>query len=190
MGIVLPGSPKRDFQEMELRVAGAQHIIDLPGKGKHSWRDAVKLCRPGDTYYVYALVLVPTPRGEDALPPTAQVIDFVSEVHERKGVIIEVYTGRRSDDPKQKRAMIGDAVASLKSGGRGKMPAGFRVPGRKAVKWTEEQLQRAHDAWFSRDYATNEAAERHMPPGFSVTRARRLWGPSGRPWPSRRKRKT
>lgn len=175
---------------MELRVAGAQHIIDLPGKGKHSWRDAVKLCRPGDTYYVYALVLVPTPRGEDALPPTAQVIDFVSEVHERKGVIIEVYTGRRSDDPKQKRAMIGDAVASLKSGGRGKMPAGFRAPGRKAVKWTEEQLQRAHDAWFSRDYATNKTAERHMPKGFTVVMARRKWGPSGRQWKKQRGRRS
>lgn len=177
-----------------LAAAGAQHFTRIDGK-RHTWRDAVKLVRSGDTVFVWVLVNVPTKRGGDELNPSGQPREFIRQIEDRGGVLIEVYTGRRSDKKADKSGMIADAVAALKTKGRKRMPAGYRKKGRRAVAWTDEQLEQAKRAWFSRDYETNEIAERHMPAAevdgkmveFGSTRARRLWGPNGRPWPAKRK---
>lgn len=174
--------------EAAIRAAGAQHITVVGGR-RATWRDAVRLVRPGDTIWIWVLVHVPTRRGQDELPPVAQVREFVREVEGRGGVLIEVYSGRRSDRKSDKSGMIADAVRALKSAGRRLMPPGYRKPGRRPLAATDEETEQARRAWFSRDYATNAAAERHMPPGWSHWRARREFGVSGRPWPPERDRK-
>lgn len=184
----------RDAQEALIRADGGQDIKAVGNAGCETWREAVRVVRPGDEVRVMALVLVPTERGDDNLPPSGQPAEFILEVHQRGGSVIECRTGRNSRDAADRRAMIGDAVRSLRSGGR-KLPKSGKPAGRPVVAWTDAQMAQAKRAWFSKDYATNEVAERHMPSveidgetvPFTTTRARRLWGPSGRPWPTKRK---
>jgi hypothetical protein len=178
-----------------LTAAGAQRFTKVDGKGT-TWRDAVRLIRGGETVFIWVLVHVPTQRGKDELPPSAQPREFIREVERRGGVVFEVYSGRSSAKKADKEGMIRDAVAALKSKGRSRKPPGFKIKGRRAVPWSDMQLEQAKTAWFSRDYATNEIAERHMPNveingeivPFGSARARRLWGPNGRPWPAKRRK--
>lgn len=188
--------PGDSSHKARLAAAGAQHFKKVDGKAA-TWRSAARAVRPGDTVFIWVLVNVPTKRGEDELPPSAQPREFIREVEMRGGVVVEVYTGRTTAKKADREAMIRDAVASLKTKGRSKLPPGFKKRGRRAVAWTDEQLEEAKRAWFSRDYETNEIAERHMPSveidgtviEFGSTRARRLWGPNGRPWPSKRRKR-
>lgn len=191
--ILFPGDASH---KAALAAAGAQHFKKVDG-AKITWRDVVRTVRPGDVLFIWVLVNVPTRRGGDELPPSGQPREFIREIEARGGVLVEVYTGRTTAKKQDKEAMIRDAVGALKSKGRKRMPSGYRKKGRRAVAWTDEQLEQAKRAWFSRDYETNEIAERHMPTvevegkpvPFGSTRARRMWGPNGRPWPSRRGRK-
>lgn len=177
----------RETQITALREAGAQWIVELGRVVPKSWRDVAKVVREGDTLFIYSLSLVPTKRGEDDLPPSAQVSEFIMEVHERGGTVVEVLTGRNSRDRKQRRAMTADALKSIRRGTR--QPATTRGRGRPKKEFTAEQMAKAEAAWKSPDYVTNEAAARHFPKGFTAKRAWTLWGPSGRVGKVKRKKK-
>ena len=187
-------SIRAETQEAALRKAGAEWIVSLGRVTPKSWRDVVNAVREGDTVYIYGLALVPTPRGEDDLKPTDQVREFLIEVHERGGTVVEVSTGRNSRKPAERRAMTADAVKGLKRGNRS--PATGRGRGRPAVEWTDKEIEKAKTVWFSPDYATNVIAEKHLPSKiwngkqetFNAKRAWNKWGPSGRPYKKPKKR--
>jgi hypothetical protein len=178
----------RETQITALKAAGAQWIVELGRVTPSSWRDIAKIVRPDDVVFIYALALVPTKRGEDDLPPSAQVSEFVMEVHERGGTVVEALTGRNSKDRKQRREMIGDALKAIRRGSR--QPPTTRKRGRPRKEFTAEQMAKAKAAWQSPDYVTNEAAARHFPQGFTARRAWELWGPSGRLGKVKKKRKS
>lgn len=186
---VICKSPRatRERQLTALREAGAQWFAEL-GRYPKTWRDVVNVVREGDTVFIYALSLVPTKRGEDELPPSAQVSEFLMEVHERGGVVVEVYSGRKSSDRKARRAMVADAHKALKRGSRALPPTG-RGRGRPALTFTLEQIAEAKRVWTSPDYATNVIAKKYLPKGFTLRRCWDLWGASGRPFKPRRKGK-
>jgi hypothetical protein len=83
--------------------------------------------------------------------------------------------------------MIREAVSSLRKSGK-PLPEMGRGRGRPKMEWSDDQLMQAKEAWFSRDYSTNIAAAKGMPKGFGARRAWLLWGPSGRPFPKRKRR--
>jgi hypothetical protein len=174
----------RAHQEVALREAGAQWIIHV-GKLPKTWMEAVKAAREGDRVFIYAAPMVPAPRKVAEMSAAAQWSSFLADVISAKAELIEVCTGRSSKNLKQRRAMNEETMRLLQSGGK-RLPASGRGAGRPAKTFSEDQWKQAYTAWFSRDYATNPAAERHMPAGFTVTMARRKWGPSGRPWKKRR----
>lgn len=176
----------RETQSTALREAGAQWIVELGRVTPRTWRDIANVVRTGDVVFIYALALVPTKRGDDELPPSAQVSDFLIEVHDRGGAVVEVLTGRNSKDRKQRRAMTADALKALRRGTR--QPPTTRGRGRPKKEFTDAQLAKAKEAWFSPDYVTNPAAERHFPKGFTAKRAWELWGPSGRVGKVKRKK--
>lgn len=176
----------RREQANRLRAAGASNIIHV-GDDCPTWRDVVRITRGGDTIWLIALVMLPASRHKDSMSPTTQVASAMSELIERGAVIVEVHTGRRSDNKRQREAMLEDAIRGLRGGGR-RLPAGIIPPGRPRVEFSEEQLERGRAAWFSRDYATDRIAAKHA--GMSREMCRRRWGSSGRPWPARRKRKS
>ena len=177
----------RDVQEAALRKAGAEWIVEV-GKAPETWREAVRAVRDGDTVYIYALSIVPTKRGDDDLTPSAQVVDFLSEVHERGGYVVEVYTGRNSKDKAQRAAMKAEGVKAVRAGTR-KLPKSGRSRCRPPVDWSDEVKAEAKRVWFSRDYPTNKIAAKHLPKGVTAKKAWEWFKASGRPYKKQRKRK-
>lgn len=179
-------SIRPETQEAALRKAGAEWIVVLGRVIPKSWRDVVNAVREGDTVYIYGLALVPTKRGEDELKPTDQVREFLIEVHERGGQVVEVSTGRNSRDRAHRKAMTADAVKGLKRGNRS--PKTGRGRGRPRTDWAPEQVAAAKVVWFSRDYVSNVAAEKHLPKGMNKKHAWLLFGASGRPYKKSKRR--
>lgn len=176
----------RGTQDSALRKAGAQWIVELGRVVPKSWRDVAHIVRPGDTVYIYGLALVPTKRGEDELSPTDQVREFLIEVHERGGTVVEVSTGRNSRNQAQRRKMVADAVTGVKRGNRS--PRTGKPRGRPKKDWTPEQVSKAKEVWFSRDYATNVIAEKYLPKGMTMKHAWTLFKASGRPYKKSKRR--
>lgn len=171
-----PGDAAR---KAEFRAAGAEHFIEIGGKHE-TWRDAVKLVRPGDTVFIWVLVRIPTGRGRDELPPVAQVREVIREIHDRGGVLIEVYTRRRSSKDADKSAMIRDAQRSLKTAGRRLMPPGHASPGRREKVFTADDWAEAEKVWRDvKHYPSWAFVEQHLPDGFTTARAFRKWGARG-----------
>lgn len=185
IGLTFPDKRQsRATQDSILRAAGAQHIRAV-GKECSTWREAVKGVRPGDVVHIVALVQVATERGDDKLPPSGQPAEFILEVHERGGSVIETWTGRHSRNQKDRREMVADAVRSLRSGGR-KLPPTGKPAGRPQNQYSPAALEHNKKCWFSRSYATNAVAVEHMKEGMQAHEAWRKWGKSGRPWPSKK----
>lgn len=175
-GWLYPGDDKR---RPEFRAAGASHFIEIGGKVT-TWRDAVRKVRPGDNVFVWVLVRVPTRRGQDELPPVAQVREVIREIEARGGVLIEVYTGRKSSKAADKSAMIADAQRSLKTAGRRLMPPGLAAPGRRKVKFSDADLALAEEIWTNvTKYPSWSFVQQHLPEGFTTARAFRTWGARG-----------
>ena len=189
MGLTF-GHPRvsRVIQEQALRNAGAEWILHV-GILPQTWMEVSKIVREGDTVFIYAGAMVPMKHKAIRMALTAQWASFLTEVHSLGGHIVEASTGRTTADLKQQRAINADTVRLLKIGGK-RLPATGRGAGRPPRLFTDAGVLKAKTAWFSKDYATNEIAERHMPNGFTVTMARRKWGPSGRPWKKTRRRRS
>ena len=178
-------SIKAETQETALRKAGAQWIVTLGRVLPKSWRDVVNVVREGDTVYVYGLALVPTKRGDDELAPSVQVREFIIEVHDKGGTVVEVSSGRSSRNRSQRLAMVKDATKALRRGSR-TAPTG-KGRGRPKGEFSSDEIAEAKRVWFSRDYATNVIAQKYLPKGFHWKRAWTLWGASGRPYKPKRR---
>lgn len=176
----------RETQFTALRAAGAQWIVELGRVTPRTWRDVVNVVRTGDVVFIYALAFVPTKRGDDELPPSAQVSEFLIEVHERGGTVVEVSTGRNSRNQAQRRKMVADAVAGVRRGNRS--PRTGKPRGRPKKDWTPEQIAKAKEVWFSRDYATNVIAAKYLPKGMTMKHAWTLFKASGRPYKKSKRR--
>lgn len=178
-GLIFPqGSIKTETQETLLREAGASRIVTVKG----SWRSlftGARDIREGDTVYFVALSFVPTPLGGDELAPSVQASEFVAEIGRAGAVGIEVYTGRSTAKPEERRAMVREAAAALRNGSR-RPPAGYKKVGRKGITLTAEQRKEWSRIWKSKDYATNEEAIEAMGNPFRKVTATKLFGPSGR----------
>lgn len=163
-----------------LRAAGAGHVIRIETIKTPTWRDAAKRIRPGDTIYIWVMASLPTRRGVDDYPPAVQPREMIREIEARGGVLVEVYTGRRSDNKAAKRGIIEDAERALRGKGRRALPAGYRSPGRRRREWTADEMRKAESVWRNvKKYPTWAFAAEHMPEGFTAARAHRLWGPRG-----------
>lgn len=149
----------REMQAERLLRSGARHIKHHKG----SWRTLFKgarTIRPGDTVHILALVLVPTERGEDDLPPSAQPGEFLRECREIGVTVIEAWTGRSSSDASEYRAMIRDAVNALRNGSSRLAPTGYQTRGRKPKQPPEDKRATLRAMWKSNEYANaGEALE-------------------------------
>lgn len=170
----------RETQEAALRADGAQWIVHV-GEITPDWQDPVRQLRPGDVMRVYACVMVPAPRGELG-PQAAQWTAFAKGVHERGTYIIEVSTGRKSNNPKQWRAMNLETHAAFRKGGK-QLPKGIRPSGRPKKLWASPEIESAaRKLWKSKNIESDAAAIREAIetwPGVTERMMRGL-GPSGR----------
>lgn len=188
IGLTFPSKRlSRPAQEAELRAAGATIIIAVGVPQCKSWRTAVRRLRGGEIVYVVGLVIVPTEPGGDETIPSGQPAEFILEVHNRRATVTETRTGLKSNKSDDRRKMIAAATKSLRSGGR-LLPRSNKPAGRPHEVFSATDLSHNKEIWFSRDVSTNGAAERLFKSGMTKEQAKRRWGASGRPWPTRRQR--
>ena len=100
------------------------------------------------------------------------------EAPNRKPVYIELSSGLRSDDPKQRREMLKRARRAVISGGKG---LGAAKRGRKVLEFDADTLKSCELIWRNtRDYRIEDDADEAMKAvnkRFTRQRARKLWGP-------------
>jgi hypothetical protein len=101
----------------------------------------------------------------------------VDRIEERGGILWELYTGRRSDDPRQRELMIRDAVEAMATGRHKRTSMDKR--GRPPKTFPPEVLEKAKAVWESRKYKTWDEAAKHLPPGMNKWDAWEEFGPRG-----------
>lgn len=172
------------------RSSVAQHapaVEYVIGRDCATWRDAVRAVRKGDVIVVEALALLPEPKSRKLIP-SMDMRDAVEEIERRGGSLLEARTGRSSLIAKDRAGMIADAARSLGSGGRSLSSMQARSNGaaagakrgRPKTEFTDAEVDAARRVWESRKVETWAEAARLLPKGFTVHRARRLFGARGK----------
>lgn len=141
---------------------------------------AIRTLRPADTLcipYLYAL-------ADPAKAKRGFLSEYFNECIEeieapnRKPVYIELSSGLRSDDPKQRREMLKRARRAVISGGKG---LGAVKRGRKVLEFDADTLKACELIWRNvRDYRYENdaaAAMKEVNKRFTRQRARIAWGP-------------
>lgn len=168
----------RPSQEIKLREAGAQWIVHV-GQQIPTWQEPAKQVRPGDTVFICAGSMVPAPVAKMGMTRPGQWAAFMTEVHKRGGIVVEVLTGRKSSNLAQQKAMNDETVKLLKRSGA-PLPEAVTKPGRKPNEWPSvEARNHAFAIWTNKDFPSDKAAIRNAPKGVTE-RMMRNFGPSGR----------
>lgn len=148
--------------------------------------DALLAFRPGNVVLVYRLVCLVPPKPElGKTAPRTFLKDVLRKLVEKKVKVIEVQTGRTCSNAEDAALAVADAFTDLS--GYKRQKAG---PGRPPAKPLEEvERLRLLGLWKSNDFDTNAAAVAAMGKGWTVSKAIKTFGPSGRVT-GRRKLKT
>lgn len=172
-------------QEDALRVFGATVIYTIPYECP-DWRDAVRFVRRNDRVAVTLIQLLPEPKSAKVRHPAMDGRDAIEEVERRGGCIVETTTGRTTADAKQRAALILDMAKSVGAGGRSLSSEQARANGSKSksrgrpkAEFTPEQIEDARKVWESRKVERWQDAEKLLPAGFTIWRARKMFGPRG-----------
>lgn len=105
------------------------------------------------------------------------LLDFMGRVEDKGAVIKDVDLQLTSEKPSHRSAMVLQAMEQLSTNGRTIHLKGKRS-GRKRLVFSPAEDQQAQMAWLNvRKYPTDEAVAPALPKGFTVYRARRLFGP-------------
>ena len=136
-------------------------------------QDVTRMMTEGRTLAIQHLFLLADPAKRANM--RRDLWRAIDEVEKRKGVIWELYTGLRSDDRKQRDEMMRNAVEALARGRHKRSAADKR--GRPKKDFTPLQIEKAQQIWQSRRLKTWAAVKEQLPPGFTLARAYKLWGP-------------
>lgn len=180
--------PRHPVKRQTLAVSafGATVIYTIPDEC-HTWREALRFVRKGDCVAIELIQLLPEPKSAKVRHPAMDGRDAIEEVERRGGYIVETSTGRSTADPKQRAALIADMARSVGAGGRSLSSEQARANGSKSrsrgrpkAEFTPEQIEAARKVWESRKVERWQDAAKLLPEGFTVYRARNLFGPRGR----------
>lgn len=142
-------------------------------EGEHETAmDAVRSLREGDELCVTSLDRVSSKR--------TALRQMVEEVHGRRAVIVELWTGRRSDDVSALPGMMADAFEALLRDHRHQQRRLGRETGKQGGRPRKERLPepQAKVIWRSLEYPEEWQALQHMP-GWTQRSAYRWLGPRG-----------
>lgn len=171
-------------QRQALLKAGVEIIYEIGDEGCTSWRAAVKSLRKGDVLCIEALALLPDERIPGKLQPAADLIEALDEIRDKRAVIYETSTGRRSDNLEELKAMRADAIKALGAGGRSLPSAKAKENGgkggRRPKAFSEREMERAELIWHAvKKYPRWKDVKAALPEKFTTDRAYKLWGPRG-----------
>ena len=134
--------------------------------------DAIRSLREGDELCVTTLDRLSAKRSE--------IMPRVEAVHSRGAVVLELLTGRRSDDPAALPHMVAEAFEMLLRDNRYQTRKYGRKTGKRAGRPKEDRMPdaEARIIWRSAEFETPDDAVLRMP-GWSVRTAFRLLGGRG-----------
>lgn len=179
-----PRHPAKRQEEL-LRKAGATLILTIPHECA-TWRDAVRLVRKNDRVAVTLIQLLPEPKSAKIRHPAMDGRDAIEAIEGKIAHVYETSTGRSTADAKQRAALIDDMARSVGAGGRSLSSEQARANGSKSrsrgrpkAEFTPEQIEDARKVWESRKVERWQDAEKLLPKGFTIWRARKMFGPRG-----------
>jgi hypothetical protein len=144
-----------EAQRLALETADVRGTIEVKASAKDIEAVIPRPC-PGRTYAVLWLSLVNIKRG-DAKQKRERIMAFVDYVREKGAEILEIGSGRRTSDTKERRAMLSDAFEAV---ARGRQPSHTAVRGRQKRKWSDAQKDIIWQEWFSvRNEENDDAAK-------------------------------
>lgn len=140
-------------QQSAIETIGARAIVAIGQRDKEIAPRLPFPC-PGRTYALLWLFLVNRKRGT-AQRKRERIMAFVDWVREHGAEILEVGSGRRTDDTKQRRAMLSEALEAVT---RGRQPSHTGVRGRQPRKLSDGQKDIMWREWFNVRNETNADA--------------------------------
>lgn len=172
---------KRGYVRPSGRVGRAKQIAEM---GRHlievvyvegddeTADDAIRSLREGDELCVTTLDRLAAKRSE--------IMPRVEAVHSRGAVVVELETGKRSDDPKALPHMVARAFEMLLRDNRYQTRKYGKKTGAKGGRPKEDRMPeaKARIIWRSAEFETPADAVMRMP-GWSVRTAFRLLGGRG-----------
>lgn len=173
-------------QTRAVTAAGAAVVYTIPDECP-TWREALRFVRKGDCVAIELIQLLPEPKSAKVRHPAMDGRDAIEEIERRGGHLFEVATKRSTADAKQRAALIADMARSVGAGGRSLSSEQARANGSKSrsrgrpkAEFTPEQIEDARKVWESRKVKRWQDAEKLLPKGFTVWRARKMFGVRGR----------
>lgn len=140
-------------QRAAIETIGARAIVEIGPRDKEIAPRIPFPCR-GRTYAVQWLFLVNLKKGT-AQRKRERIMEFVDYIREAGAEILEVGSGRRTSDTRQRRAMLSEAFEAVT---RGRQPSHTSVRGRQPRKLSDAQKDIIWREWFDVNNETNEDA--------------------------------
>lgn len=151
-----------------------EHLVEpyyVEGENETA-QDAVRSLREGDELCVTTLDRLTVKR--------TALREMIEEVHKRGAVIVELWTGRRSDDVAALPGMIAEAFEALLRDHRHQQRRAGRKTGKRGGRKKLDRMdeKEAKAIWRSLEYPEDWRALQHMP-GWTQRTAYRWLGPRG-----------
>lgn len=138
--------------------------------------DLIRMGAPGRVYAVAHAHLLADPSLRGVRGGTRGDFWRVVDAIEAKGAIIwELYTGFRTDDPKQRDKLTRAAIDALALGRHKTRRSDKR--GRPLKTFDDATKAKGEAVWFSRRWKTWASAGKRLPKGMTVWDAHELFGP-------------
>lgn len=142
-----------EAQRQALETVGPRAVVEIDHRKKTIMEALPRPC-PGRVYAVMWLFLVNIKRGT-AQAKRERIMEFVDEVRCKGAEILEVGSGRRTSDTKQRRAMLSEAFEAVT---RGRQPSQTSVRGRRPRQLTDASKEIIWNEWHSVRNETNDDA--------------------------------
>ena len=142
-----------EAQRRALETVGPRAVVEINGKKQTVMEALPKPCA-GRTYAIMWMFLVNLKKG-NAQRKRERIMEFVDWVREHGAEVLEVGSGRRTSETKQRRAMLSDAFEAVT---RGRQPSHTLVRGRQPRKLTDAQKDIIWREWFNVRNKTNPDA--------------------------------
>lgn len=150
----------------------------VEGRNGETLDALIRSVRRGEGVAVTRLHILAPPKLRTADRPRQALWEAIRAIEVKGAHLIEVESGRSTAIKSERDGMIADAIETLTHAGRA--PRRRDGAGRPPKVFTPGQVQQARVAWFDLRHRTNAAAIAASPPGWSMTRSYKTFGPSGR----------
>ncbi len=174
-GRAVRGCPESEQEVLNRRAGATEHYSSKEVTGEWIVQQHPEPPAKGKGVAIYVKMLALL-----ADAGAAQLGDMVAETIRGHSVIVESRTGRRTDNPKDRRIMLDFAVQSIRYKRRARVPEGFRTRGRRKAEFGDAEIEAGRKVWFAKRYVSDPAAAEDLPKGMTINHARRLYGSSGR----------